>query len=142
MFDSQDGYNRIQLLIVFVRKIVSTVLDQKKCILRTERGLSIAGTGITLFDVMQYLKAGYPHGFIQDSLTLTSEQLEVALGYISTHSSEVETEYQEMLRSEIEIRSYWENHNRDRFAQIDLIERSGYEAVREKLKERRSVRLR
>jgi len=121
---------------------VSTVLEQKGCILRTERGLSIAGTGITIFDVMQYLKAGYPHRFIQDSLTLTSEQLEVALGYISTHSSEVETEYQEMLRSEIEIRSYWENYNRDRFAQIDLMERSGYEAVREKLKERRSARLR
>jgi len=34
-------------------------------VVRTERGLSIAGTRITLYDVMDYITAGWPPRLIQ-----------------------------------------------------------------------------
>ncbi len=36
------------------------VSNGQSAIIRTERGLTIAGTRITLYDVMDYLKAQYP----------------------------------------------------------------------------------
>ena len=110
-------------------------------IIRTERGLTIAGTRITLYDVMDYLKAQYPPKLIRDVFNLTDNQISVVLSYIEAHRTEVEAEYQEILRIAEENRQYWEEYNRDRFAQISTAPpRSGYEAVRTKLQERRAQR--
>ncbi|NJK76909.1 MAG: DUF433 domain-containing protein [Oscillatoriales cyanobacterium RU_3_3] len=117
------------------------VSNQKAAIVHTERGLSISGTRITIFDVMGYLKAQYPPKFIRDSFELTDEQISVALSYIETHETEVETEYQEMLKSGEEIRQYWEERNRERFARIAANPpRPGYEAARIKLIQNRMQR--
>lgn len=117
------------------------VSNQKAAIVHTERGLSISGTRITIFDVMRYLKAQYPPKFIRDSFELTDEQISVALFYIETHETEVETEYQEMLKSGEEIRQYWEEYNRERFARIAAAPPSaGSEAVRLKLLQNRMLR--
>jgi hypothetical protein len=40
-------------------------------IIRTERGLTIARTRITLYDVMDYVTAQYPPKFIRSMLNLT-----------------------------------------------------------------------
>ena len=37
-----------------------TTMNGSPAIIRTERGLTIKGTRITLYDVMEYLKADYP----------------------------------------------------------------------------------
>ena len=37
----------------------------KVAIIRTERGLTISGTRITLYDVMDYVKSQYPSKFFQ-----------------------------------------------------------------------------
>lgn len=111
-------------------------------IIRTERGLTIAGTRITLYDVMDYLKAQYPPKFIRDAFNLTDEQLHAALSYIEVHQTEVEAEYQDVLKTAEETRHYWEERNRDRFAQLAAAPpRPGYEAVRAKLQERRSQKV-
>jgi len=47
----------------------------KTDIIRTERGLTIAGTRITLYDVMDYVTAQYPPKFIQGLFDLTEEQI-------------------------------------------------------------------
>lgn len=91
---------------------------EKLEIVRTERGLTIAGTRITLYDVMDYLKAQYPSKLIREKLGLTDEQISLALAYIEAHRHKVETEYQEVLKAAEEIRQYWEDKNRERFAQI------------------------
>jgi uncharacterized protein (DUF433 family) len=91
---------------------------EKSEIVRTESGLTIAGTRITLYDVMDYLKADYPSKLIREKLGLTDEQVSLALAYIEARRPEVETEYQEVLKSAVEIRQYWEDQNRERFAQI------------------------
>ena len=40
-------------------------------IIRTERGLTISGTRITLYDVMDYVTAHYPPKFIRSLFDLT-----------------------------------------------------------------------
>ena len=82
-------------------------------IVRTERGLTIAGTRITLYDIMDYVKADWPARLIEHRLNLTEQQVADALGYIETHRTEVEAEYQEVLKQAQQIRVYWEERNRE-----------------------------
>lgn len=103
-------------------------------IIRTERGLSIAGTRITLYDVMDYVTAGYPPEFIQRMLSLTEEQTAAALAYIEAHRAEVEEEYRLVLREAEELRLYYEEQNRELIEKISkLPPKPGREAAWEKL---------
>jgi uncharacterized protein (DUF433 family) len=86
-------------------------------IIRTERGLTIPGTRITIYDVMDYVTAQYPPKFIQGLFDLTEEQINAALVYIETHRAEVEAEYQQILQEAEELRQYYEEQNRERVAQ-------------------------
>jgi len=106
----------------------------KAAIIRTERGLTIAGKRITLYDVMDYLTAQYPPKLIADILSLTEEQINAALSYIQANRVEVEAEYQTVLQEAEESRQYWEERNRERFAEIaQLPPPAGREAAWEKL---------
>lgn len=108
-------------------------------IVRTERGLTIAGTRITLYDVMDYVIAQYPPKFICSLFNLTNEQIDAALAYIEAHRAEVETEYQIVLKEAEEIRQYWEERNHERFAQIAKLPPSpGREAAWEKLQQQKA----
>jgi uncharacterized protein (DUF433 family) len=89
---------------------------RKEQIVRTERGLTIAGTRITLYDVMDYVTAEYPQKFIQGLFDLTEEQINAALAYIEMHRADVEAEYQQVLQEAEELRQYYEEQNRDRVA--------------------------
>ncbi|HEX6797859.1 MAG TPA: DUF433 domain-containing protein [Ktedonobacterales bacterium] len=89
-------------------------------VIRTERGLSITGTRITLYDIMDYLTANWPIDEIRAILpALSDEQFRVALDYIETHRPEVEAEYQQVLIQAEENRRYWEERNRERLARIE-----------------------
>jgi uncharacterized protein (DUF433 family) len=92
--------------------------DSNTTIVRTDRGLSIAGTRITLYNIMDCLKAGWPSKLIRDRLDLTDKQISDALEYIGIHRDEIEAEYQSLLKQAEEIRQYWENYNRERFDRI------------------------
>jgi uncharacterized protein (DUF433 family) len=87
-------------------------------ILRTERGLTIAGSRISLYEVIDLLKAQYPPKLIRDMFNLTDEQINAALLYINDNKTEIEAEYQEVLLTREEIWQYWGEYNRERFAQI------------------------
>lgn len=64
--------------------------NRQSAIIRTERGLTIAGTRITLYDVMDYVTAQYPPKFIRSLFDLTEEQINTALVYIdATFSSQI-----------------------------------------------------
>ncbi len=119
---------------------MTSTTNDRASIIRTERGLTIAGTRLTLYDVMDRLKAGYPHKFIRDEFDLSDDRLQAALAYIEAHRDEVELEYEEILRMAAETRQYWEERNRDRLARIAATPRSGYEAARIKLMQRRMKR--
>jgi uncharacterized protein (DUF433 family) len=110
-------------------------------IIRTERGLTIAGTRITLYDVMDFLKAQYPPKLIRDKFNLTNEQIDAALSYIEVNRSQVEAEYQEVLVTREEIRQYWEERNREHFARIATMPRKpGQEILWAKLEEQKAKR--
>ncbi|WP_333229401.1 DUF433 domain-containing protein [Microcoleus sp. Pol12B5] len=80
-------------------------------IVRTERGLTIAGTRITLYDVIDHLKAQYPPKFIREVFNLKDEQIRAAISYIEAHQTDVEAQDQEILKSAEETRQYWEERN-------------------------------
>jgi uncharacterized protein (DUF433 family) len=103
-------------------------------IIRTERGLTISGTRITLYDVMDYVTAEYPPKFIRGLFNLTDEQINVALSYIETNRAEVEAEYQIVLKEAEELRQYYEQRNRDLIARLATKPpKPGMEAAWEKL---------
>jgi uncharacterized protein (DUF433 family) len=113
---------------------MNSVSGGQTLIVRTERGLTIAGTRITLYDIMDYLNAGWAAKLVQGWLRLTDAQMDVALSYIATHRKEVEAEYKEVLQTAQEIREYWEEKNRERFARIAALPpKPGQEAIRAKL---------
>jgi len=62
-------------------------------IIKTGRGPEIAGTRITVYDVIDYYKTGWHRDMIADTLELSSGQVEVAIRYIEEHRDEVMAEY-------------------------------------------------
>ena len=92
-------------------------LDQP-AVVETSRGLSIAGTRITLYDIMDYLTANWPPELIRDWFNLTDQQITDVIAYIETHRAQVEAEYQLVLQQIEATRHYWETRNQERFAQI------------------------
>jgi uncharacterized protein (DUF433 family) len=110
-------------------------------IIRTERGLTIAGTRITLYDVMDYVIAQYPPKFIQGLFELTEAQIGAALAHIESNRSEVEAEYQQVIREAEALRQYYEEQNRERMAEIaKQPPKPGTEAAWEKLRAARAKR--
>jgi len=97
---------------------MTTLSSEKTFIIRTERGLTIAGTRITLYDVIDLVKAQYPPKLIRDKFNLTDEQISAALSYIEANHAQVEAEYQEVLQTREEIYQYWEERNREHFAKM------------------------
>lgn len=61
------------------------------------RGSEVAGTRITVYNVLDYHKAGWHRDMIADTLSLSSRQVEVAIRYIQEHRDEVMADYEEML---------------------------------------------
>jgi uncharacterized protein (DUF433 family) len=113
--------------------------NQKAAIVLTERGLTISGTRITLYDIMDYLTAQYPPKFIRSLFDLTEEQINVALSYIEANRTEVEAEYQVVLKLAEENRRYWEERNREYFARVAAMSPTpGREALWEKLREQKA----
>jgi uncharacterized protein (DUF433 family) len=98
--------------------IVQKILESQPTVIRTERGLSIAGTRITLYDVMDYVEEEWPPSLIRQWLDLTEQQMADVLTYIEEHHDEVEVEYQQVLAYAAELRQYWDERNRERFTQI------------------------
>src|SRR5713226_22499 len=112
---------------------LTTSTDQPT-VVRTSRGLTIAGTRITLYDVMDYVTADWSVAEIQHCLRLTDRQIADVLEYIASHRAEVEAEYQQVLRRAEEIRRYWEERNRERLAEIAAMPpKPGQEDLRARL---------
>lgn len=102
---------------------MSTVVNLQPTVVRTSRGLSIRGTRITLYQIMDCLKSNVSHAEICDRFRLTIKQMNDVLEYIKQNREEVEKEYQQVLDIAEKNRQYWENRNREKFAQIAKIPR-------------------
>ena len=119
--------------------IMTSVTNEPAIITRTERGLTIAGTRITLYDVMDYVTADYSPAAIADVLNLTETQVSAALAYLEANRAEVTADYQAVLQEAAEIRQYWEERNREHFAQIATMPpKPGREALWAKLQDQKA----
>ncbi|MGK7929026.1 MAG: DUF433 domain-containing protein [Spirulina sp.] len=110
-------------------------------IIRTERGLTIAGTRIALYEIMDLLEANYPPILILKRLNLTDTQIHAALSYIQENRDRLIVEYQDVLQTRREIRQYWDERNRDHFSLIaEIPQKSGQEELWGKLEEQKAQR--
>jgi uncharacterized protein (DUF433 family) len=62
------------------------------------RGPEIKGTRVTVYCVMDYVRAGDPPSQIAEDLDLSIEQVQAALDYISAHRDELEAPYEAILQ--------------------------------------------
>ncbi len=66
-------------------------------IIERGRGPEIAGSRITVFDVLDYLQEGWDPTEIALFFRLSTRQVDVAVRYIEEHKDEVMEEYQRIL---------------------------------------------
>ncbi len=64
------------------------------------RGPQIAGTRITVFHIMDYLKLGWHYPAIAAWLRISSSQVLAAVKYIQEHREELQPEYEAILERE------------------------------------------
>ncbi len=108
-------------------------------IVRNSRGLSVSGTRITLYAVMDYIKDGWPPHLIRDWLNLTDKQIQDVMRYIEIHREEVESEYQAVLKYAEETERYWRERNREHLAKIAAMPpKPGHEKIRAMLDARKA----
>lgn len=105
-------------------------------VIRTSRGLTVGGTRLTIYSLIDHFKAGDSDELVREWYRLTPEQLADIHCYIDDHREEVEAEYQEVLRHAEEDRRYWEEKNRERFERIKNTPRTPQQqAIRDKIDE-------
>lgn len=113
--------------------------NPNKTVVRTSRGLTVGGTRLTIYQLIDHFKAGHSDELVQEWYRLTPEQLADIHRYIDEHREEVEAEYQEVLRLAEENRRYWEERNRERFQEIDRQPKTAQQlAIQRKIAELRS----
>lgn len=118
---------------------MTEILLQPSSVVRTERGLSIAGTRITLYDVLGYLKQEWAPHLIQYWLNLSDQQMNDALSYIEANRAQVEAEYELVLKEAEESQRYWNARNRHLFSQLETRPvKPGQEKIKAKLQARKN----
>lgn len=119
---------------------MTSLSNQQTGVTRTERGLVITGTRITLYQIMDYLHAGHSLQLIRQHFPqITPEQLTAAISYIKENSAEIEAEYKIIVKDDELSQQNWEEYNREKFAFIaKLPPPPGKEAAWKKLQEQKS----
>ncbi len=79
---------------------------------RSDRGLCVAGTRITLYLIEDYLTAGWAHDALRQALQLTEEQILQVLDYLAAHRTEFNREYEQVADQAAEREKYWRQRER------------------------------
>jgi hypothetical protein len=113
-------------------------------VVRTERGLTVGGTRLTLYLLEDHFRAGWPNELVQEWFRLTDQELADVVGYIAAHRDEFDSEYEHVVQQAEATRKYWEDRNRERFEQIKNAPLSPEQAARraklDELRKRRQSR--
>jgi uncharacterized protein (DUF433 family) len=116
-------------------------LNDTGTIVRTDRGLTIAGTRITLYDVMDYYASNYPTRFIGFLFDLPEATIQMVIEYIDENRSDVDIEYQQVLQDAKQLEQSYRDRQPDLVAQtLSKPPKSGMEAAWEKLRLSRESR--
>lgn len=103
-------------------------MELKTCeakIIDRGRGPEIAGTRITVYDVMDYLKNGWGRERIASLFRLSSRDIQAAIDYINEHREQVQADYERILERH---RSY--RYPPDVQAKVDQCNRRAEELLR------------
>jgi hypothetical protein len=90
---------------------------------RRDRGLCVKGSRMTLYFIMDFLKAGWPPHLLREQLLLTEEEMQHVLDYLAAHREAFEAEYAEVVQHCAEREQYW--RARQEALQKRLAERPG-----------------
>jgi uncharacterized protein (DUF433 family) len=93
---------------------MSTTTAVTPLVVETPRGPSIAGTRITIYSLMDYLKLGLSRNYTKASFRISDEELDAAIEYIEQHREQVERNYARILQREAEARARSEQIMRER----------------------------
>jgi uncharacterized protein (DUF433 family) len=120
---------------------MSTTIATNPLIEETPRGPSIAGTRITVYSVMDYIKNNRSKEYILEMMPLiTAEQLEAVYEYIEQHREAVEKEYAEILRRSAELQEYYGKIWRDRSPfPPDISEEEKHKLMRQRIAEMKAA---
>ena len=108
---------RSQQLVDALAKTDSPLPRENYTVVRTARGLTVKGSRLTLYSIMDEIKDNNSFKNIRDIYELTDEEMLDILDYIHLHRQEVDAEYQEVVRSAEENQKYWDERNREHFAE-------------------------
>jgi len=118
--ESEIQHLQSELAVLRSQKLVDALLQadislprENHTVVRTEQGLTVKGTRLTLYYIMDSIKENNSLKNVRDIYELTDEEMLDILDYIHLHKEEVEKEYQEILQSAERNRKYWEEHNRE-----------------------------
>jgi uncharacterized protein (DUF433 family) len=71
--------------------------DSQAIVVNRGDGPKISGTRITVYTVLEYLRAGRTRDYIAATLFLSSAQVQAAIDYIRDHEAEVNTEFERIM---------------------------------------------
>lgn len=115
------------------------VASTQETIIRTSRGLTVAGTRITLYSIMDYIEAEWPRKLIKDFFDLTDSQIMAVYAYIEANREQVEAEYRLVLQKAEENRRYWTEYNRNHLVQVaEMPHKPEHREIWQKLKRRQA----
>ncbi|HEY5867672.1 MAG TPA: DUF433 domain-containing protein [Candidatus Tectomicrobia bacterium] len=90
---------------------------------RADRGLCLAGRRVTLYLIMDYLKAGWPPHLVRHWLDLSEADMHHAVQYIATNRIAFEAEYAEVVQQAQARERYWRERQHQRH--LETRERHG-----------------
>jgi len=136
----EEEVRKLQAELAVLRsdQLVQTLMEmdgpiprENNTVIRTEEGLTIKGTRLTLYSLLDEMKDDNSLKNVRDIYELTDEEMLDILDYIHLHRREVEEGYQKALRMAEERRKYWEERNREHYARTY----QQREVVRKKIQE-------
>ena len=99
---------------------MTITVNGQPTVIRTSRGLTVAGTRITLYTIVEYLHADWPPKLIQQWLDLSEQQMTDVLEYLARHREEVEQEYAQVVQQADTLRHYWDKQLQEHLARLFL----------------------
>ena len=129
--ESELAVLRSQKLVDELLKADGPIPRENLTVLRTKLGLTVKGTRLTLYYIIDEMQGNNSLKNVRDMYELTNEEMLDILDYIHLNKEEVEKEYQQVVRSAEEHRKYWDEKNRG-LMEATYEQR---EAVRMKLRE-------
>lgn len=104
---------RSEKLVEELLKTDGPLVRENETVTRTERGLTVKGSRLTLYSILDAMKDNNSLKNVRDIFELTDQEMLDVLDYIHLHKAEVEKEYQAVLESAQKNKEYWQERNKE-----------------------------